>query len=128
MAPHGGGCFSGKDPTKVDRSAAYMARYAAKNVVAAGLAHRIQLQVAYAIGTAHPVSMSVETFGTHQVDPEKLVDVVRDAFDFRPAAIIEHLDLRRPIYRETAAYGHFGRKGFSWEETDKADELRAAFD
>jgi S-adenosylmethionine synthetase len=128
MAPHGGGCFSGKDPTKVDRSAAYMARYAAKNIVAAGLADRLQLQVAYAIGTAHPVSMSVETFGTHQVDPTRLVDVVEEVFDFRPAAIIEHLDLRRPIYKETAAYGHFGRKGFSWEETDKADELRRAFD
>jgi S-adenosylmethionine synthetase len=128
MAPHGGGCFSGKDPTKVDRSAAYMARYAAKNVVAAGLADRIQLQVAYAIGTAHPVSLSVDTFGTHHVDPERLVDAVRETFDFRPAAIIEHLDLRRPIYKETAAYGHFGRKGFPWEETDKADDLRRAFD
>jgi S-adenosylmethionine synthetase len=127
MAPHGGGCFSGKDPTKVDRSAAYMARYVAKNIVAAGLAERIQLQVAYAIGTAHPVSLSVDTFGTHQVDPDRLVDVVRDMFDFRPAAIIEHLDLRRPIYKETAAYGHFGRKGFPWEETDKADDLRGAF-
>jgi S-adenosylmethionine synthetase len=127
MAPHGGGCFSGKDPTKVDRSAAYMARYVAKNIVAAGLAERVQLQVAYAIGTAHPVSLSVDTFGTHQVDPDRLIDAVRDQFDFRPAAIIEHLDLRRPIYRETAAYGHFGRKGFPWEETDKADDLRAAF-
>ena len=128
MAPHGGGCFSGKDPTKVDRSAAYMARYAAKNVVAAGLADRLQLQVAYAIGTAHPVSLSVDTFGTHHVDPARLVEAVREAFDFRPAAIIEHLDLRRPIYKETAAYGHFGRKGFSWEETDKADELRRSFE
>jgi S-adenosylmethionine synthetase len=127
MAPHGGGCFSGKDPTKVDRSAAYMARYVAKNIVAAGLAERVQLQVAYAIGTAHPVSLSVDTFGTHQVDPDRMVDVVRDLFDFRPAAIIEHLDLRRPIYKETAAYGHFGRKGFPWEEIDKADELRGAF-
>src|SRR5689334_9272826 len=111
MAPHGGGCFSGKDPTKVDRSAAYMGRYAAKNVVAAGLADRCQLQVAYAIGTAHPVSLSIETFGTHHVDPTALEDAVRDLFDFRPAAIIQKLDLRRPIYRETAAYGHFGRKG-----------------
>jgi S-adenosylmethionine synthetase len=127
MAPHGGGCFSGKDPTKVDRSAAYMGRYAAKNVVAAGLADRCQLQVAYAIGTAHPVSLSIETFGTHHVDPTALEDAVRDLFDFRPAAIIQKLDLRRPIYRETAAYGHFGRKGFSWEETDRADELRRAF-
>jgi S-adenosylmethionine synthetase len=128
MAPHGGGCFSGKDPTKVDRSAAYMGRYVAKNVVAAGLAERIQLQVAYAIGTAHPVSLSIDTFGTHQVDPDKLVEAIQGLFDFRPAAIIEHLDLRRPIYKETAAYGHFGRKGFPWEETDKADELRNAFD
>ena len=128
MAPHGGGCFSGKDPTKVDRSAAYMGRYVAKNVVAAGLADRLQLQVAYAIGKAHPVSLSLEAFGTAQVDPSRLEDVVRDMFDFRPAAIIRDLELRRPIYRETAAYGHFGRKGFSWEETDRADDLRAAFD
>jgi S-adenosylmethionine synthetase len=127
MAPHGGGCFSGKDPTKVDRSAAYMARYAAKNIVAAGLADRVQLQVAYAIGTAHPVSLSLEMFGTCQVDPDRLEDVVWQAFDFRPAAIIKNLDLRRPIYRQTAAYGHFGRKGFSWEETDRADDLRRAF-
>src|SRR3989449_11637570 len=124
MAPHGGGCFSGKDPTKVDRSAAYMARYVAKTMVAAGLADRVQLQVAYAIGAAHPVSLSIDSFGTHQVDPSRLIEVVRELFDFRPAAIIDHLDLRRPIYRETAAYGHFGRKGFSWEETDKVDELR----
>ena len=128
MAPHGGGCFSGKDPTKVDRSAAYMGRYVAKNIVAAGLADRVQLQVAYAIGTAHPVSLSLDTFGTCEVDPERLSDTVRDAFDFRPAAIISNLDLRRPIYRQTASYGHFGRKGFSWEETDRADELRRAFD
>ena len=127
MAPHGGGCFSGKDPTKVDRSAAYMGRYVAKNVVAAGLADRLQLQVAYAIGTAHPVSLSVETFGTSQVDPNRLTEVVGEMFDFRPAAIIANLDLRRPIYRETASYGHFGRKGFSWEETDRADDLRRAF-
>jgi len=128
MAPHGGGCFSGKDPTKVDRSAAYMGRYVAKNVVAAGLAGRVQLQVAYAIGAAHPVSLSLDTFGTSEVDPSKLEEAVRQAFDFRPAAIIRDLDLRRPIYRETAAYGHFGRKGFSWEETDRADDLRRAFD
>jgi S-adenosylmethionine synthetase len=128
MAPHGGGCFSGKDPTKVDRSAAYMGRYVAKNIVAAGLADRVQLQVAYAIGAAHPVSLSIDSFGTHQVDPSRLIEVVRDLFDFRPAAIIHLLDLRRPIYRETAAYGHFGRKGFSWEETDKVDELRRAFE
>jgi S-adenosylmethionine synthetase len=128
MAPHGGGCFSGKDPTKVDRSAAYMARYVAKNIVAAGLADRVQLQVAYAIGAAHPVSLNVEPFGTAEVDPQRLEDVVKEMFDFRPAAIIRDLDLRRPIYRETAAYGHFGRKGFSWEETDRADDLRRAFD
>jgi S-adenosylmethionine synthetase len=126
MAPHGGGCFSGKDPTKVDRSAAYMARYVAKNVVAAGLADRVQLQVAYAIGTAHPVSMTVETFGTEQLDPGKILVAVQDSFDFRPAAIIRDLDLRRPIYGETAAYGHFGRKGLPWEETDRADDLRRA--
>jgi S-adenosylmethionine synthetase len=128
MAPHGGGCFSGKDPTKVDRSAAYMARYVAKNLVAAGFADRLQIQVAYAIGTAHPVSLAVDTFGTERVDPEQIVDLVWDAFDFRPAAIIRQLDLRRPIYEETAAYGHFGRKEFSWEATDRADELRRAFD
>jgi S-adenosylmethionine synthetase len=126
MAPHGGGCFSGKDPTKVDRSAAYMARYVAKNAVAAGLADRLQLQVAYAIGTAHPVSMTIETFGTEQADPERILGVVKEAFDFRPAAIIRDLDLRRPIYRETAAYGHFGRKGLPWEDTDRADDLRRA--
>jgi S-adenosylmethionine synthetase len=128
MAPHGGGCFSGKDPTKVDRSAAYMARYVAKNLVAAGLADRCQLQVAYAIGTAHPVSLTLDTFGTAQADPERIRDAVRDAFDFRPAAIIRDLELRQPIYRETAAYGHFGRKEFSWERTDRADELRRAFE
>jgi S-adenosylmethionine synthetase len=127
MAPHGGGAFSGKDPSKVDRSAAYMARYAAKHVVAAGLADRCQLQVAYAIGTAHPVSMNVETFGTSQVDPLAILAAVRDLFDFRPAAIIRDLDLGRPIYRDTAAYGHFGRKEFPWEATDRADDLRAAF-
>jgi len=128
MAPHGGGCFSGKDPTKVDRSAAYMGRYVAKNIVAAGAADRVQLQVAYAIGTAHPVSLSIETFGTAKVDPQRLESTVAEMFDFRPAAIIRDLDLRRPIYRETAAYGHFGRKGFPWEETDRADDLRRAFE
>jgi S-adenosylmethionine synthetase len=125
-APHGGGAFSGKDPTKVDRSAAYMARYAAKNLVAAGLADRAQLQLAYAIGTAHPVSLALETFGTEQVDPEKLRSALWDVFDFRPAAIIRDLDLARPIYRETAAYGHFGRKEFPWEGTDRVEDLRAA--
>ena len=106
----------------------YMGRYVAKNIVAAGLAERAQLQVAYAIGRAHPVSLSIETFGTSEVDPNRLEDVVSDMFDFRPAAIIEKLDLRRPIYLETAAYGHFGRKGFSWEETDRVDDLRRAFE
>jgi S-adenosylmethionine synthetase len=128
MAPHGGGCFSGKDPTKVDRSAAYMARYVAKNLVAAGLADRLQIQVAYAIGTAHPVSLAIDAFGTAHVDPAKVTDLVWDAFDFRPAAIIRDLDLRRPIYKDTAAYGHFGRKEFPWEATDRADELRRAFE
>jgi S-adenosylmethionine synthetase len=126
MAPHGGGCFSGKDPTKVDRSAAYMARYVAKNLVASGVADRLQIQVAYAIGTAHPVSLAVDTFGTEQVDPVRIVDCVWEAFDFRPGAIIRDLDLRRPIYEDTAAYGHFGRKEFPWEATDRADDLRRA--
>ncbi len=126
MAPHGGGCFSGKDPTKVDRSAAYMARYVAKNLVSAGIAERLQIQVAYAIGTAHPVSLAVDAFGTEQVDPARIVDTVWEAFDFRPAAIIRDLDLRRPIYEDTASYGHFGRKEFPWESTDRADELRRA--
>jgi S-adenosylmethionine synthetase len=125
-APHGGGAFSGKDPTKVDRSAAYMARFAAKNIVAAGLAERAQLQLAYAIGSAHPVSLFLETFGTEQVDPEALRSALWDVFDFRPAAIIRDLGLARPIYRETAAYGHFGRKEFPWEGTDRVDDLRAA--
>jgi S-adenosylmethionine synthetase len=124
MAPHGGGAFSGKDPTKVDRSAAYMARYATKNVVAAGLADRAQLQVAYAIGTAHPTSMNLETFGTEHADPDAILRAVREVFDFRPAAIIRDLDLSRPIYAETAAYGHFGRKEFPWEGTERADDLR----
>jgi S-adenosylmethionine synthetase len=127
-ARHGGGAFSGKDPTKVDRSAAYMARYVAKNLVAAGLAERLQIQVAYAIGTAHPVSLAIDTFGTAHADPGRITDAVWDAFDFRPAAIIRNLDLCRPIYRDTAAYGHFGRKEFPWEATDRADELRRAFE
>jgi S-adenosylmethionine synthetase len=126
MAPHGGGAFSGKDPTKVDRSAAYMARYVAKNVVASGLADTCLLQVAYAIGTAHPVSLMLDTAGTEQASPEALTAAVWEIFDFRPAAIIRDLDLRRPIYHETAAYGHFGRKEFPWEATDRADALRAA--
>jgi S-adenosylmethionine synthetase len=125
-APHGGGAFSGKDPTKVDRSAAYMARHAAKNVVAAGLADRCQLQLAYAIGTAHPVSLTLDTFGTETVDPDRLRAAMWDVFDFRPAAIIRDLELTRPIYRETAAYGHFGRKEFAWEATSRVDDLRSA--
>jgi S-adenosylmethionine synthetase len=126
MAPHGGGAFSGKDPTKVDRSGAYMTRYVAKNVVAAGLADKCLLQVAYAIGTAHPVSLMVDTSGTEQVDPTKLQAAIWEIFDFRPAAIIRDLDLARPIYQETAAYGHFGRKEFPWEATDRVDALRSA--
>ena len=127
-APHGGGAFSGKDPTKVDRSAAYAARYVAKNVVAAGLAERCQLQVAYAIGVAHPMSVLVETFGTENIPVPKIEALVREHFDLRPAAILRDLDLRRPIYAKTAAYGHFGRedRDFTWERTDKADALRAA--
>ena len=128
MARHGGGAFSGKDPTKVDRSAAYAARYVAKNVVAAGLAARFEMQVAYAIGVAHPISVSVDTFGTETVDPDKIRSAIEEAFDLRPAAIIRDLDLRRPIYQNTAAYGHFGRsdKDFTWERTDRADDLRRA--
>jgi S-adenosylmethionine synthetase len=127
-APHGGGAFSGKDPTKVDRSAAYAARYVAKNVVAAGLADRCQIQVAYAIGVAHPMSILVETFGTENVAVGTIEELVREHFDLRPAAILRDLDLRRPIYAKTAAYGHFGRDDgdFTWERTDKADTLRAA--
>ena len=120
VAPHGGGAFSGKDPTKVDRSAAYAARYAAKNVVAAGLADKCLIQLAYAIGVAEPVSIMVNTEGTGKISDEKLADLVAEKFDFRPRAIIERLDLRKPIYHKTAAYGHFGREdqGFSWEKTD----------
>jgi len=127
-APHGGGAFSGKDPTKVDRSAAYAARYVAKNIVAAGLAERCQLQVAYAIGVAHPMSILVDTFGTEAIPVAKIEQLVREHFDLRPAAILRDLDLRRPIYAKTAAYGHFGREDgdFTWERTDKADALRAA--
>ncbi|HEX9343736.1 MAG TPA: methionine adenosyltransferase [Actinomycetota bacterium] len=128
MARHGGGAFSGKDPTKVDRSAAYAVRWVAKNVVAAGLANRCEVQVAYAIGVAHPVSVFVETFGTEQVDPDKLGKLIPEFFDLRPAAILRDLDLRRPIYRKTAAYGHFGRTDpdFTWESTSRADELAKA--
>jgi S-adenosylmethionine synthetase len=127
-APHGGGAFSGKDPTKVDRSAAYMARYVAKNIVAAGLADRCQVQLAYAIGVAEPVSINVDTHGTGRVSENALAKLVRGNFELTPRGIIESLDLRKPIYRRTAAYGHFGRdeEGFTWEKTDKAEALRAA--
>jgi S-adenosylmethionine synthetase len=127
-APHGGGAFSGKDPTKVDRSAAYAARHVAKNVVAAGLAERCQVQVAYAIGVAHPLSVLVDTFGTESLPVPEIERLVRDHFDLRPAAILRDLDLRRPLYAKTAAYGHFGREeaDFTWERTDRADALRAA--
>lgn len=126
MARHGGGCFSGKDPTKVDRSASYAARYVAKNLVAAGVADRLEIQIAYAIGVAHPVSISVETFNTNKIPDEKIVELIREHFDLRPAAIIKNLDLRRPIYRKTAAYGHFGRNDpdFTWEATDKVAAIR----
>ena len=126
MGRHGGGAFSGKDPSKVDRSGAYAARWVAKNIVAAGLAERCEVQVAYAIGVAHPVSVMVETFGTATKDENAIAAAVRAVFDLRPAAILEQLDLRRPVYRPTAAYGHFGRDQFSWERTDKVDELLAA--
>ncbi len=127
-ARHGGGAFSGKDPSKVDRSAAYAARWVAKHVVAAGAAKRCEVQVAYAIGRAEPVSLLVETFGTATVDPEKIDRVVRDLFDLRPAAILRDLDLRRPVYQATAAYGHFGRKGdgFTWEQTSRVADLKSA--
>ena len=127
-APHGGGAFSGKDPTKVDRSAAYAARYVAKNLVAAGLADRCQIQVAYAIGVAHPMSVNIECFGTETVSIDIIERLVHENFDLRPGAIIRDLDLTRPIYAKTAAYGHFGRddRDFTWERTDKADALRAA--
>ncbi len=128
MGRHGGGAFSGKDPTKVDRSAAYAARWAAKNVVAAGLADRCEIQVAYAIGVAHPLSVNVETFGTGKIADDKIAALVTEHFDLRPGAIIRDLDLRRPIYRQTAAYGHFGRDDvqFPWEETNKAAALKKA--
>ncbi|HZG69559.1 MAG TPA: methionine adenosyltransferase domain-containing protein, partial [Herpetosiphonaceae bacterium] len=128
MARHGGGAFSGKDPTKVDRSAAYAARYVAKNVVAAGLADRFELQLSYAIGVAHPLSISFETFGTAKVADEVITRLIDEYFDLRPGAIIRDLRLRRPIYRNTAAYGHFGREDIDapWEKTDKAELLRKA--
>jgi S-adenosylmethionine synthetase len=126
MGRHGGGCFSGKDPTKVDRSACYMARYVAKNIVAAGLASRCEVQLAYAIGVADPVSVSVDTFGTGTIDEARIVELVRAHFPLTPKGMIDHLQLRRPIYRKTAAFGHFGRTEdtFSWEATDKAEVLR----
>ena len=125
---HGGGCFSGKDPTKVDRSAAYAARYVAKNIVAAGLAKKCEIQIAYAIGVAHPVSVMIDTFGTGIISDDTLSEIVTETFDLRPAAIIDSLDLRRPIYRQLAAYGHMGRTDLDlpWEKTDKADELKQA--
>jgi S-adenosylmethionine synthetase len=126
LARHGGGCFSGKDPTKVDRSASYMARYIAKNLVAAGIADRLELQVSYAIGVARPLSLMVETFGTGKIPDERIIELIKQYFDLRPAAIIRELDLRRPIYKATAAYGHFGRDDIDapWERTDKAELLR----
>ena len=130
FARHGGGAFSGKDPTKVDRSAAYAARYVAKNIVAAGLADRCELQVSYAIGVAAPISISIETFGTSKVSDARIEELIHEHFDLRPGAIIAELNLREPIYKKTAAYGHFGRKDFlfPWEQTDKAASLkRAAF-
>jgi len=128
VARHGGGCFSGKDPTKVDRSASYMTRYIAKNLVAAGIADRLELQVSYAIGVARPLSLSVETFGTAKISDDRIVELIEEHFDMRPAAIIRDLDLRRPIYRKAAAYGHFGRDDINapWERTDKAEILRQA--
>ena len=128
MARHGGGAFSGKDPSKVDRSAAYAARYVAKNIVAAGIADRCEIQVSYAIGVAEPTSISVETFGTGNISNERIVQLIREHFELRPKGLIKMLDLIRPIYQPTAAYGHFGREEpeFTWEQTDKAEVLRAA--
>jgi S-adenosylmethionine synthetase len=127
-APHGGGAFSGKDPTKVDRSACYMARYIAKNCVSAGFAEKLQVQLAYAIGVAEPVSVMVDTYGTGRIADTKITELVRRHFKLTPKGIIDDLDLRRPIYRKTAAFGHFGRSedGFTWERTDRADVLRQA--
>jgi S-adenosylmethionine synthetase len=126
VGSHGGGCYSGKDPTKVDRSGSYMARYIAKNIVAAGLADKCDVQIAYAIGVSKPVSVMVNTYGTGKVPDEKITDAVNTVFDMRPKAIIQHLNLQRPIYRRTAVYGHFGREDadFTWERTDKIEELR----
>ena len=128
MAHHGGGAFSGKDPTKVDRSAAYAGRYVAKNIVAAGLADRCEIQISYAIGVSEPTSISLDTFGTGKLSDDEIVTLVRENFDLRPRGLIEMLDLRRPIYQATAAYGHFGREeeNFTWEKTDKAEALKKA--
>ncbi len=128
MARHGGGAFSGKDPSKVDRSAAYAGRYVAKNIVAAGLADRCEIQMSYAIGVAEPTSIAINSFGTSHISDDKLVELVREHFDLRPKGLVEMLKLKRPIYRKTAAYGHFGREDadFTWEQTDKADALRDA--
>jgi S-adenosylmethionine synthetase len=128
MGSHGGGAFSGKDPSKVDRSSSYMGRYVAKNLVAAGIASEVEVQIAYAIGISQPVSININTFGTSKISDERIVSLVKEHFDLRPKAIIQHLDLLRPIYRKTAAYGHFGRErsDFNWEKIDKADVLREA--
>ena len=128
MARHGGGAFSGKDPSKVDRSAAYAGRYVAKNIVAAGLADRCEIQISYAIGVAEPTSIAIDTFGTGRLADERIADLVREHFDLRPKGLVDMLDLKRPIYRKTAAYGHFGREDadFTWENTDKAEALKAA--
>ena len=125
---HGGGAFSGKDPSKVDRSSSYMGRYVAKNIVASGIASEVEVQVAYAIGISKPVSINVKTFGTAKIEDSRIIQLINEVFDLRPKAIIQHLDLLRPIYKPTAAYGHFGRERseFTWEKTDKADELREA--
>jgi S-adenosylmethionine synthetase len=127
MGSHGGGAFSGKDPSKVDRSSSYMGRYVAKNIVAAGIATEVEVQIAYAIGIAKPVSINVNSFGTGKIEDKKIKQLIKKHFDLRPKAIIQHLDLLRPIYKKTAAYGHFGRERaeFTWEKTDKADELKA---
>ena len=126
MAHHGGGAFSGKDATKVDRSASYMARYVAKNIVAAGIAHRCEIQLAYAIGVPFPVSIYVQTFGTSEVSGEKLIKAIQEVFDLSPSGIIKTLDLLKPIYAKTTNYGHFGRNEFTWEKLDKVDALKKA--
>ncbi|MCH7645876.1 MAG: methionine adenosyltransferase, partial [Nitrospinae bacterium] len=126
VGSHGGGAFSGKDPSKVDRSASYMVRYVAKNIVASGIADKCEVQLSYAIGISDPISILIDTYNTEKIDPERIVEIVRDNFSFKPKAMIEYLDLRRPIYKKTAAYGHFGREEpeFTWERTDMADTLR----